>query len=385
MDRFLPPVTRVDEAAARDAAQRQQRLTKPPGALGGLELLSMRLSAMARTCPAPLPTRPVVAIFAGDHGVHARGVSPWPQDVTGQMIANFLAGGAAANAIAAQVGADVVVVDVGVATDLPVDEAGAQPSSDDARPAAALAPRGAGPARRARLLSHRVRRGTRDLSVEPAMTTDEAWAALLIGRQVAEQLVASGHDLLIPGDMGIANTTAASALIAAFTGAHPAEVTGRGTGIDDATLALKTSVVAEALAVHSEVVARAADDPVAALAALGGFEHAAIAGFVIGGARHAVPVVLDGLSTAAAALVARALDAAAVGYCIAGHRSAEPGHTVALGALGLTPLLDLGLRLGEGTGGLLAVPIVAAAARVLAEMATFDGAGIAQKSSEAQV
>jgi nicotinate-nucleotide--dimethylbenzimidazole phosphoribosyltransferase len=364
VNKHFSPVAPVDDEAARDAEERQTRLTKPPGALGALEEVSIRLAAMARACPAPVPQRPVVVIFAGDHGVHARGVSPWPQDVTAQMIANFLAGGAAANAIAAQVGAHVVVVDVGVATDLPfaLDEPGVASGG-------------------ARLISDKVRAGTRDLSVEAAMTRAEAEAALLVGVRVAERLVAEGHDVLVPGDMGIANTTAAAALIAAFTGADPAEVTGRGTGIDDQTLALKTAVVAQALALHAEAVRLSEEDPIQALAALGGLEHAALAGFLIGAAGQGIPVLLDGVNTAAAALVARAFDAAVVGYCIAGHRSAEPGHTVALAALDLTPLIDLGLRLGEGTGGLLAVPVLQSAARVLAEMATFDGAGVTQKSA----
>jgi nicotinate-nucleotide--dimethylbenzimidazole phosphoribosyltransferase len=290
----------------------------------------------------------VVAVFAADHGVHAQGVTPWPQEVTRQMVANFLAGGAAVNAFAAQTGARVVVVDVGVAGEL-----------DDVPD----------------LLHRKVRAGTRDLTVEPAMTRDEAVQAVEVGIDVAQQLVAEGARCLVTGDMGIANTTASAALVAVLTGSDPADVTGRGTGIDDAMLAHKTDVVRRALALH----APDAVDPLGALAAVGGLEHAALAGFVLGAAAARVPVVLDGVIAGAAALVAAALSPDCLAACIAGHRSAEPGHSVALAHLGLEPLLDLGLRLGEGTGALLAVPLVQAAVRALTDMATFDSAGVAEK------
>jgi nicotinate-nucleotide--dimethylbenzimidazole phosphoribosyltransferase len=327
-------------AAARE---RHARLTKPAGSLGVLEELSIRLAGLAGACPPPVPARPAVAVFAGDHGVHAQGVTPWPQEVTAQMVANFHAGGAVVNAFAAQVGATVTVIDVGVNGP------------------------GAG--------EFRVRAGTRDLAVEPAMTSAEATAALEVGLGVARRLVADGHDILLTGDMGIANTTPASALIAAFTGLDAAAVTGRGTGIDDAMLAHKTAVIASALALHRPQ----ADDPLRTLAAVGGLEHAAIAGFILGAAAARVPVILDGVIAGSAALVAAALAPDAVGAMVAGHRSAEPGATAALDHLGLTPLVDLGMRLGEGTGALLALPIVASAARVLRDVATFDSAGVSSK------
>jgi nicotinate-nucleotide--dimethylbenzimidazole phosphoribosyltransferase len=274
------------------------------------------------------------------------------------MVANFVAGGAAVNALARQAGARVVVVDVGVATPLDPGVAGA-------------------PA----LWERRVRPGTADLTVEPAMTTGEALAALEIGVDVANALVDEGADVLLTGDMGIANTTASAALIAAFTGADPADVTGRGTGVDDETLGRKVSAVRRGLARHELTRAVALADPVRALAAVGGLEHAALAGFVLGAAARRVPVILDGVIAGAAALVAIAMAPAASDACLAGHRSAEPGHRFALESLGLRPLVDLDLRLGEGTGAVLALPLVQAAAAALRDMATFDAAGVTDKQA----
>jgi nicotinate-nucleotide--dimethylbenzimidazole phosphoribosyltransferase len=324
------------------------RLTKPPGSLGALEELSVRLAGLAGVCPPPQPTPPAVAVFAGDHGVHAAGVTPWPQEVTAQMVANFLAGGAVVNAFAREVGASVTVVDVGVA-----------------------APLTAVPG----LESRKVRAGTRDFTVEPALHRDEVIAAIEIGIGTADNLVDAGAGLLVTGDMGIGNTTPAAALIAAFTGADPADVTGRGTGIDDAMYARKVGVVRAALDLHRPDPA----DAIGVLAAVGGLEHAALAGFIIAAASHRVPIVLDGVIAGSAALAAAAIAPLAVGAMVAGHRSAEPGASLALRHLGLSPLVDLGLRLGEGTGALLAVPIVAAAVRVLREVATFDSAGVSKK------
>jgi nicotinate-nucleotide--dimethylbenzimidazole phosphoribosyltransferase len=344
---LLARIVPSDGRSARDAADRQALLTKPPGALGVLEDVSVRLSAIQRRCPPAPLTRPVVAVFAGDHGVHAQGVTPWPQEVTAAMVANIRAGGAAVSVLARQVGAPVYVVDMGVVTE-PV----------------------AGPD----LLSHRVRPGTSDLATGPAMAPEEALQGLLAGAAVADRLVDEGHDCLLTGDMGIANTTPSAALIAAFTGADPAEVTGRGTGVDDATLERKVAVVAGALRDRPVT-----GDPVQTLASLGGFEHAGLAGLVLGAAARRVPVVLDGVIAGAAALVAAALAPQAVDYCFAGHRSVEPGHAVALAQLVLRPLVDLDLRLGEGTGAVLAFPLVEAAGAVLREMATFDSAGVTRK------
>ncbi|HEY2957823.1 MAG TPA: nicotinate-nucleotide--dimethylbenzimidazole phosphoribosyltransferase [Actinomycetota bacterium] len=338
----VQPVDRQAEAAARE---RHEQLTKPSGSLGGLEPLGARLAGMAGRCPPPLPVTPVVVVAAGDHGVLAQGVSPWPQEVTAAMVAGIAGGRAAVNVLAGVVGAQVTVLDVGVAATLPPHP---------------------------RVRRAKVRPGTADLSEQAAMTREEAARALLAGAGVAQELVEAGADLLVTGDMGIANTTPAACLVAAFTG-HPAgAVTGRGTGIDDATLAVKVKVVEQAIARHAPEPA----DPLGVLAAVGGLEHAALTGLLLAGAAARVPVLLDGVNADAAALAARAFAPEAVGYLVAGHRSVEPGATVALTALGLDPLVDLGMRLGEGTGALLAVPIVRAAAAVLSGMATFAEAGI---------
>ena len=332
-----------------DATVLHDRLTKPRGALGRLEPLGVQLAGIAGMCPPPLPTPAAVAVFAGDHGVLAQGVSPWPQEVTAQMVANFCAGGAAINVIARQTGARVVVVDVGVAT--PLDDAPG-------------------------LLRRKVRPGTHDFTATTAMSLDEARDALDVGAEVAADLVAGGANCLVTGEMGIGNTTPAAALVAALSGRSAAEVTGRGTGIDDATLARKVAVVDAALARHAVAIAAG---PLDTLAALGGLEIAALAGFIVGGAAARVPVVIDGVIADAALLVAARMAPGVLAFCIAGHRSSEPGATAVLDHLGLEPLLDLGLRLGEGSGACLALPVVEAAARVLREMATFDSAGVSEK------
>ncbi|MEU4702897.1 nicotinate-nucleotide--dimethylbenzimidazole phosphoribosyltransferase [Nonomuraea dietziae] len=398
----LARVAAASPSAMAQARAHQGRLTKPPGSLGALEEVAVRLAGAAGLSPPPMPEPAALAIFAADHGVHAQGVSPWPQEVTLQMVANFLAGGAVANAFAAQVGASVTVVDVGVAGELPVAEG---------------------------LLSRKIAYGTADLSQGPAMTVPQAVAALEAGIEVASSLVASGARCLITGDMGIANTTASAALVCAFTGRDAGQVTGRGTGIDDTTHAHKIAVVRQALHANglpstglptpassepsasgssASSGAGAADlappasaasaepqpvpadsgqegqsgrEPLEVLAALGGFEHAAIAGFILGGAAARVPVILDGVIAGSAALAAAALAPAVIDHCVAGHRSAEPGHAAALDHLGLRPLVDLELRLGEGTGGLLAHPLVCAAVRVMHDVATFDSAGVTEKQS----
>ncbi|PZF88159.1 nicotinate-nucleotide--dimethylbenzimidazole phosphoribosyltransferase [Micromonospora endophytica] len=357
----------LDESAMTAARHLQDRLTKPAGSLGALEDLSVRLAGLAGACPPPLPSPAAVAIFAGDHGVHAQRVTPWPQEVTAQMVGNFLAGGAVVNAFARQTGATVTVVDVGVATPLPHAE------PDPADPAAG--PGGAADTGVPRLVSAAVRRGTRDMTVTAALTRDEARAAVEVGIRTAEDLIDAGAGILLTGDMGIANTTPAAALIAAFTGVDAAEATGRGTGVDDQTYQHKIEVVRRALRRHHPDPA----DPLGVLAAVGGLEHAALTGLLLGAAARRVPVLLDGVIAVAAALAAVAFAPDAVGAMIAGHRSAEPGATVALRHLGLTPLVDLGLRLGEGTGALLALPVVTGAVRVLHEVATFDSAGVAEK------
>jgi nicotinate-nucleotide--dimethylbenzimidazole phosphoribosyltransferase len=347
----------LDRAARAEAGARQDRLTKPRGALGRLEALSVHLAGIAGACPPPVPAPAAVAVFAADHGVVAEGVTPWPQEVTAQMVANFVSGGAAINVLARAAGASVVVVDVGVATALP-------PACDGAR---GLLRRPLGP-------------GTANLAVEPAMGLDACRAALDVGADVAAALTGAGRArALVTGDMGIGNTTAAAALVAAFTGRPAAQVTGRGTGVDDAGLARKVAVVERALARHAGAVAAG---PLEALAALGGYDIAALGGFVVGGAAAGVPVVVDGLIADAALLAAERLVPGVAARCIAGHRSVEPGAAAVLDELRLAPVLDLDLRLGEGSGACLALPIIEAAARILAEMATFDAAGVTEKSHQ---
>jgi len=343
-------VVPVDDRSARACAELSDRLTKPRGALGRLETAGVRLAAIGREVPPPVPEPAAVAVFAGDHGVVAEGVTPWPSEVTAQMVANFVAGGAAINVLARHAGARVVVVDVGVAGELPVAE------------------------RAPGLLRRRVRSGTANLRIEPAMTPAEATAALDVGATVAAELIADGARCLVTGDMGIGNTTPSAALIAVLTGREPHAVTGRGTGIDDAMLATKVAVIADA------VERLGGDtDPLRVLTEVGGLEIAALAGFVVGGAAADVPVILDGVIALAGAVVAAALCPAAVGGWFAGHRSSEPGASAALEHLGLEPLLDLELRLGEGSGACLALPVLQAAAKVLREMATFDSAGVTDK------
>lgn len=345
----IAAVDPVDAAAVEAARTRQETLTKPRGSMGVLEELGHRLCGSYGVCPPPVPEPVAVAVFAGDHGVHAQGVSPWPQEVTVQMVANIIGGGAVINALARQVGASVTVVDVGVAGDTTE-----QPG----------------------LLVRKVRRCTADLTLGPAMTVDDATAAVEVGIEVANLLVGQGNRLLVTGDLGIANTTPAAALVAVFTGRDAAEVTGRGAGSDDAMLAHKVEVIRGAIRRSGAT----ADRPLEALAAVGGFEHAALVGFLLAAASRRTPVVLDGVIACSAALVARALCPGVTAYLVAGHRSRESGASVAMQALGLEPLLDLGLRLGEGTGAALAVPLVQAAARLLREVATFGSAGVSGAS-----
>ena len=350
-DRFRAAAGRVvpvDAAAAAGAARRQLELTKPPGSLGALETIGARLAAIAGRCPPPVPSPATVVVFAGDHGVLAQGVSPWPAEVTAAMVANFARGGAAVNVLAGQVGATVVVVDVGVATPLPGDLGDS-------------------------VVRRRIRSGTDDLSAGAAMSLDDALAALDVGVEMADRCVGDGARCLVTGDMGIGNTTPSAAVIAALTGRDAVDVTGRGTGIDDARLARKMQAVRGGV---GRLPTGGRVDPLTVLAEVGGLEIAALAGFVVGAAAHRVPIVIDGVIAAAGLLAAAAVNPDVVGYAIAGHRSVEPGASVVLAHLGLDPVLDLGMRLGEGTGALLALPVVQAAARVLSEMATFADLGL---------
>jgi nicotinate-nucleotide--dimethylbenzimidazole phosphoribosyltransferase len=345
---IAPTIAPLDEAAMVAARERLDGLTKPPASLGRLERLVEQLAGITGSA-APRIDRPAVVVFAGDHGVTAQGVSAYPSAVTAQMVANFVRGGAAINVLARATGAQLVVVDVGVAADL-------APVEDPA----------------VRLVTRRVRNGTRDMTLEPAMTRDEAVAAIAVGRDIVRDLLAGGCDAVALGEMGIGNTTAASALAAALTGRPPAEVTGPGTGLDGEAVRRKIAVVEAALERHRP----GPDDPLGALAAVGGFEIAALVGATLATAEARTPVVLDGFITGAAALVAAAIAPDLPPRLIASHRSMEPGHAAVLAHLGLDPILDLELRLGEGSGAALALPILRAATLLLAEMATFDSAGV---------
>jgi nicotinate-nucleotide--dimethylbenzimidazole phosphoribosyltransferase len=339
------PISPPDAQAAAAARARQDCLTKPPGALGRLEDLSVWVSACQGACPPRQFQRPRVVVFAADHGVTAAGVSAYPAQVTAQMVANFDAGGAAINVLAETAGATVRVVDIAVDSDAPHT-----PS----------------------IGAHKVRRGSGNIAIEDALSDDEVAAAIDAGKQIADEEVDSGADLLIAGDMGIGNTTPATTLIAALTDSEPVAVVGRGTGVDDAGWARKTAAVRDALYRCRGV----RTDPVALLKICGGADLAAVTGFCAQAAVRRTPVLLDGIVVTAAALAAERLAPGARQWWQAGHRSTEPAHAVALQRLELEPIVDMRMRLGEGTGAVIALPIVRAAVAALASMATFDEAGI---------
>ena len=345
----------LDEGAMAATKARLDQLTKPPGSLGRLEQLAIQLAGITGDLAPRVEPRAIV-VMAADHGVAAQGVSAYPQAVTAQMMANFLASGAAINALARHAGADVVVVDMGVANPIPPPQS---------------------PARVGRFISAPIGPGSGDISVGPAMSRAEALAAIEVGLRVAADLAAAGVRLVGVGEMGIANTTAASAVAAALTGRLAREVTGRGTGVDDATYRRKLEAVQRALKVNHPP----AEDPLAVLAAVGGFEIGGLVGLMLGVAAAGIPVILDGFITGAAAIIAVALCPRLPPRLIASHRSVEPGHAILLDHLGLVPLLDLELRLGEGTGAALAMHLIDAACRTRDEMATFASAGLSGQGS----
>jgi nicotinate-nucleotide--dimethylbenzimidazole phosphoribosyltransferase len=349
----LDPIVAVSATAHADALAHHDRLTKPRGALGRLESLGAQLSAISALVPPPVPQHPAIAVFAADHGVLREGVSPWPQEVTAQMVANFTAGGAAINVLARQAGATVAVVDVGVVGDL------------DAAPTLRLC---------------KVRPGTDNLRVAPAMTHDDAIATIRVGILIGQELLAAGADLLVGGDMGIGNTTSSAAVIAALTGTPAERVTGRGTGIDDAMLGHKIVVIRDALHRMQTAHPDDAGDPLVVLTEVGGLEIGALAGFYLAAAAARIPVIVDGVIALAGACLAHAFEPLVADYLVAGHRSTEPAAQVALVWLELDPLVDLSMRLGEGSGAALAVPIVQAAAAIMRDMATFDSAGVSDKA-----
>ncbi len=348
IDQLLSAISPVNDSVRAEVQKLLDCKTKPQGSLGRLEELCSRYCAARDTAEPDIPVKAMV-VMAADHGVAADGVSAYPKEVTRQMLLNFAAGGAAINVLSRQVGARLLVVDMGV-------EQAVEAASG--------------------IRLERVGPGTRNLAREPAMSEAQAIEAIAAGARIVGELVDGGVTLIGIGEMGIANTTSASALVAALTGAEPAQVTGRGTGIDDRALDAKRAVIERALGLHRPSPER----PLPALAALGGFEIAGLTGVILGAAARRMPVMLDGHITGAAALCAVRLVPGVIGYLIASHRSPEPGHGVALGEMGLEPLLDLKLRLGEGTGAALALPLVDAAIRILKEMATFASAGVSERS-----
>lgn len=347
----FPEVSPPDSRAGAAAKRRQDILTKPTGALGRLEALSIWVSACQAACPPKQFERARVVVFAGDHGIARTGVSAYPPEVTAQMVANIDAGGAAINVLSDVAGASVRVVDIAVDCEQPLTtEIGA----------------------------HKVRRSSGNIAVEDALSAEEVLAALEAGRAIADDEVDAGADLLIAGDMGIGNTTAATALIATLTDTEPVVVVGRGTGIDDAGWARKTAAVRDAMFRARQF----RPDPVGLLRTCGGADLAAMAGFCAQAAVRRTPVLLDGVVVTAAALVADRMAPGARAWWQAGHRSTEPAHTLALAHLELDPIIDLGLRLGEGTGAAVALPVLRAAVAILGGMATFEDAGVSDRPAD---
>lgn len=349
----MASVAELNLAALADARRRQAELTKPAGALGQLENVACWFAArQGRAIPQAL--KPAITVFAADHGVTAQGVSAYPAEVTAQMLSNLASGGAAINVLARRIAATVTVVDVGVAREL------AQASG---------------------VVHARIRPGTADISLGPAMQRSEAERALAVGAERADADIAAGANLLIAGDMGIGNTTPSACLICAFTRSAPSETVGRGTGLDDSGRRRKVAVVERVLArARARIQKDGAKDGVAWLAEIGGLEIAAIAGYYLQAARRGVPAILDGFISSAAALAARAIEPRVVDWLLASHVSAEQGHRAALRDLDLIPLVDLEMRLGEGSGAALCVPLIQAALALHAEMATFAAAGVANRA-----
>lgn len=345
LDQTLDALRPVDPDWLAAAQSHQLRLIKPAGALGRLEEVGNRLCAIAETVPPPVPSRPIAAVFAGDHGIQRHRISPWQQEVSVQILTACCAGRASINAIATAQGVEVWPVDVGVAVD-----PGPLPG----------------------LRSRVVRRGTADITTGPAMSRQEALAAVEVGIEVAQEAVLAGADLMICGEIGIGNTAIAAALIATLAGVDAQLVTGRGAGAGDQILARKVATIRAALDLHRPDPG----DPIGVLAAVGGLEHAAMAGWMLAGAAAGLPVLVDGVICCSSAMLAVRLSPALAGHLFASHAGAEPGIRVALDDLGLEPLLDLGMRLGEGGGSAMAYPVLRAAAQVMNQMGTFTGAGV---------
>ncbi len=347
LNALLQNIQPLDENAMVQAQARQNRLTKPPGSLGRLEALSIQVAGITGQMP-PQVSQKVVFVMAGDHGVTEEGVSAYPSEVTAQMVLNFLRGGAAINVLARHVGAKVVVVDIGVKGPL------------EAHP---------------NLVSAKIAAGTQNMTQGPAMSREQALQAIRTGYEIASTEIKGGAQMLATGDMGIGNTTPSAAIAAALTGKAPAVCVGRGTGVDESGLLRKISAVERALAINQPNP----EDGLDVLAKVGGFEIGGLVGVILAGAVHRRPVVVDGFISTAAAMIAVRLAPLVRPYLIAAHRSREQGHTLMLEWLGLEPVFDLEMRLGEGTGAVLAMSVVEAACKILAEMATFDEAGVSEK------
>ncbi|MFC1913668.1 nicotinate-nucleotide--dimethylbenzimidazole phosphoribosyltransferase [Chloroflexota bacterium] len=346
LTRTIELIKPLDGRAMAAAQARQDTLTKPPGSLGRLEELSVQLAGIQGKAVPEIKSKAVITM-AGDHGVVAEKIGNWPQDVTAQMVSNFLHGGAGINVLARHIEARIIVVDMGVASEL-------KPSPS--------------------LLSRKVASGTQNMALGPAMTLEQAQKAIEIGIEVVAAEAASGLDIVGTGDMGIGNTTASSAICAVMTGNPVGEVTGRGTGLTNEQLIHKIGVIERALALNNPDPTR----PLEVLAGVGGFEIGGLVGVMLGAASHRIPVVIDGFISGAAALIATALAPGLKDFLITAHLSAEAGHRVLLQHIGLKPLLDLGMRLGEGTGAALGIFLAEAAARILGEMSTFAEAGVSE-------
>lgn len=347
MENTLKNIRPVDEAFYAMAQKHLDNLTKPPGSLGRLEEFARRIVAITRD-KGPLLDNKVVFTFAGDHGVVSEGVSAYPKEVTAQMVFNFLRGGAGINVLARHAGADVIVVDIGVDYDFGEVEG---------------------------LMKMKVVRGTRNFLKGPAMTREEAIRCLKVGIELANGYARKGYKIYGTGDMGIGNTTPSSAIAAVLTGRSVCEVTGRGTGISDESLKRKVNVIEDAIRLNKPDAA----DPVDVLAKVGGAEIGGIAGLILGAAANRIPAVIDGLISTAGALIAYCLEPKTRDYMFAAHNSVEIGHKAMLEKIGLKPVLDLDLRLGEGTGAALAMMLIEAGLKIYREMATFDEAGVSDE------
>jgi len=352
LEQYVEGITGLDIEASRAEAAHISNLTVPPGALGKLESLAVQLAGITGEIKPSFEKREVI-VMAADHGVCEEGISAFPQEVTTQMIFNFLSGGAAVNVLARQAGAEVVCVDIGVNNDI------SHPN----------------------LVSRKVRFGTANMAKGPAMTREEAERSIETGIRVVEEAVQRGVRIFVTGEMGIGNTTASAAVMCALTNTEPREAAGRGTGLDDERLKHKIAVIEKSL----ELNAPDAADPIDVLSKVGGLEIGGLTGVILGAAANRCPVVIDGFISSAAALLARAISPEAAAFMVASHASHEQGHRLLLQALDLRPGLDLDMRIGEGTGGVLGLTLIDAACRIVSEMATFESAGISGSEAPEQL